>query len=545
MRKRLPFLFLLLLAIAAGCLAQRPVIEPETVMVPMRDGVRLATDIYKHPQEQGPWPVILTRTPYGKDGFAKQAPNVLRQGYVYAVQDLRGRFESEGEDTAFLSDAWGELQDGYDAIEWLAEQDWCTGAVGTLGGSAMGITQYMGAGSAPPSLKCCNVGAAAPSLYHYAGYYGGVLRKNMVEGWLTGNKFRPENLALMKAHPSYDDLWKTLNIAERADRITVPMIHRGGWFDCFQGGTVFAYQTLQQHGGPGARGNQILIVGPGAHGKPAPEALVFPDNANQPPFTHLREWTSHWMTGEPAELPDMPHVYYYTMGAIGEEGAPGNEWRTADDWPVPSTLTAIYFHPSGNLSGERPPDADASLSYDYDPDDPVPTIGGANLGLPKGSLDQSSVENRADVLVFTSEPLEQPLEVTGPITVNLWVTSDCPDTDFTGKLTDVYPDGRSMLVCDGIRRVRYRNSLAKPELVEPGQVVELSIDLWSTSLIFNKGHCIRIAISSSNFLRFSANPNTGAPTDEGEERRIAHNTIYLGGNRASHVVLPVVSGEVP
>ena len=539
MRRALACAVLLLVLLATGCLAQKQAPGLETVMVPMRDGVRLATDIYTHPTDEGQWPVILTRTPYGKTKFGKGAPNLVGQGYVYVTQDMRGRFDSEGEDSAFLTDAWGELQDGYDTIEWLAKQEWCTGAVGTSGGSAMGITQYMAAGSAPPSLKCCQVGAAAPSLYHYAGYYGGVFRKSMAEGWLRGQRFRPENLALMKSHPSYDEIWATVNIAEVAERITVPMVHRGGWYDCFQGGTVFAYETLQQHGGEGARGNQILIMGPGCHGPPHAEALNYPPNALTPPFNLTRQWAAHWLKGE-GELPEgMPHVYYYVMGAVGEQGAPGNEWRTADEWPVPCEPTPAYFAASGDLTLEEPADA-ASLEYDYDPSDPVPTIGGANLTIEKGSMDQREVEDRGDVLVFTTKALEEPLEITGHLTVKLWVSSDAPDTDFTAKLTDVYPDGRSMLVADGTRRVRYRDSLSEPELLPPGEVAEFSIDLWSTSLIVNTGHRLRVAVSSSNYPRFSANPNTGAATDEGDGKRVARNTVYVGGERASHIVLPVV-----
>jgi putative CocE/NonD family hydrolase len=483
--------------------------------------------------------VILTRTPYGKQGFGGQAAGVVGQGYVFAVQDMRGRFASEGEDTAFQTDAWGELQDGYDAVEWLAAQDWCTGAVGTMGGSAMGITQYMLAGAAP-HLRCCQVSRAAPSLYHYAGYYGGVLQKAMVEGWLTGNKFRPENLALMKARPSYDDTWRGMNLAEVAGKVTVPMIHQGGWFDCFQGGTIFAYETLQHRGGEGARGNQILIIDSGTHGGGASRgALEFQPDARRSPFNETRQWFAHWLKGG-GDLPAMPHVYYFALGAVGEAGAPGNEWRTAEDWPVPATATPAYFDAAGDLSFEKPGEAEASLSYDYDPANPVPTIGGANLNLARGSMDQREVEDRADVLLFTSAPLEEPLEVTGHVTVNLWVSSDAPDTDFTAKLTDVYPDGRSFLVCDGIRRVHYRNSFERPESLPPGEAAQLSIDLWSTSIVFNRGHRIRVAVSSSNFPRFSANPNTGAPTDEGDQKRLAHNTVYLGGERTSHIVLPMV-----
>lgn len=540
MRKWLLLVAVALMAAGVGCLAQDLVPKPETVMAPLRDGVELATDLYRPPRGEGPWPVILTRTPYSKGPPRKMGWGVARLGYVYAMQDMRGRFESEGEDTAFLTDGCGDLRDGYDTIEWLAAQPWCDGNVGTKGGSAMGITQYLAAASAPPHLRCCSVGAAAPSVYHYAAYYGGVLRKNMVEGWLTGNKFRPENLELVKMHPSYDDLWRTLNLAEYADQVTVPMIHRGGWFDCFQGGTIFAYETLQERGGEGARGNQFLIMGPGTHGTPAPEALVFPENSKTGPFIYEQQFFAHNLRGEDNEIDEAPRVYYYVMGAVREEDAPGNFWRTADQWPPEASETPYYCHSDGTLATEAPVE-DASRTYSYDPADPVPTLAGANLGLPKGSVDQRPVEGRSDVLVFTTEPLTEPLEVTGHVSAVLFVSSDCADTDFTAKLTDVYPDGRSMLVCDGIQRARYRDSLARPELMVAGEVYRIEVDLWSTSITFNAGHRIRLAVSSSNYPRFSANPNTGAANDEGEERRIASNTVCLGGDSASHVVLPVAA----
>ena len=541
MRKMLLLSALVCALVAGSCVAQRQVPKPETVMVPLRDGVRLATDLYKPRQGDGPWPVVLTRTPYGKGPPRQMGWGIARRGYVYAMQDMRGRFDSEGEDAAFLTDGCGELRDGYDTIEWLATQPWCDGNVGTKGGSAMGITQYLAAASAPPHLRCCSVGAAAPSIYHYAAYYGGVLRKEMAEGWLTGQKFRPENLALVKAHPSYDDLWRTLNLAEYADQVTVPMIHRGGWFDCFQGGTIFAYETLQEHGGEGARGNQFLLMGPGTHGQPAPEALEFPANSRDNPFEYEGQFYAHYLRGEDNEITQVPHVYYYVMGAVDEEGAPGNFWRSADQWPPPAEETPLYCHDDGTLATEAPAGADASRRYAYDASNPVPTLAGANLGLPKGSVDQRPAEGRDDVLVFTAEPLTEPLEVTGHIKAVLFISSDCPDTDFTAKLTDVYPDGRSMLICDGIQRAKYRNSPEQPELLQAGEVYRVEVDLWSTSIIFNAGHRIRLAISSSNYPRFSANPNTGAPNDGGDEKRIATNTVHLGGDRASHIVLPVAA----
>ena len=407
------------------------------------------------------------------------------------------------------------------------------------GGSAMGITQYMAAGALPPHLKCCWVVKAAPSLYHHAVRYGGVLRKEMVEGWLTANGFRPENMRLVKAHPDYDALWQTVDLTTRASQVTTPMIHQAGWFDCFQGGNLYAYDLLQHHGGEGAKGNQVLIIGPDGHGKEAAQALHFPANAKRELGVSELPWINHWLKGTPLDLAQVPHVCYYVMGAVGEAGAPGNEWRTADDWPPPAQATPYYFAASGGLTTERPGDENAKRTYQFDPNNPVTTLGGCNLILAKGSMDQRKMEDRPDVLVFTSPVLQKPLEVTGHIIAKLWISSDCPDTDFTAKLTDVYPDGRSQLVCDGIQRARYRKSFEKPEPLAPGQVYEVEMDCWSTSLIFNTGHALRVAISSSNYPRFSANPNTGAATDDGPEKSTATNTVYLGGARASCIILPV------
>jgi putative CocE/NonD family hydrolase len=231
------------------------------------------------------------------------------------------------------------------------------------------------------------------------------------------------------------------------------------------------------------------------------------------------------------------------MGDIGEPGAPGNLWRQAATWPPPSTATPAYLASDGTLSFQRPAAGAAPRSFTYDPSNPVPTRGGQNLTIPAGPMDQRPVENRPDVLLFTSPALDKPVEITGRVRAKLWVSSDAPDTDFTVKLTDVYPDGRSMLLLDGIRRMRFRNGFEKPELMKPGSVYPITVDLWSTSMIINKGHRIRIAVSSSNYPRFDANPNNGQPSWAGGPVRVAHNTVYLDASRPSQVILPVVSAQ--
>ena len=555
MRKRAGLLIVaLILALCLGCEAQRVAPEVNTYMVPMRDGVKLSTSAV-FPKGEGPWPAVLTRTPYGKAGGLMSGAGVARRGYVRVVQDMRGRFDSEGEDMPFLTDAWGQLQDGYDTIQWIANQPWCDGNVGMIGGSATGITQYMAAGAVPEALKCCHAAVAASSLYHHACFQGGAFRKALVENWMGGNEFRPEAFDLLVANPNYNELWQTADLVARAGQVATPMVHIGGWYDVFAQGTLDAFMALQHNGGEGAKGNQILVFGPWVHGcKPGGE-LRFPASAGQNPTGSLTEaWFNKWLRGKPSAVLDGPPVHYYVMGACEEPGAPGNEWRNVEDWPPPATPTPLYLHavdtPLRNGEGpgvrqsfrasfEPPQDQQASLAFQYDPADPVPTIGGCNLTMKKGPMDQRPAENREDVLLFTTNPLEEPIEVTGRVFAKLWVSSDCPDTDFTAKLTDVYPDGRSMLICDGILRMRHRNSFEAEEFMEPAEVCEASIDLWSTSIIFNKGHRILIAISSSNSPRFDPNPNTDAGFRENDETRIATNTLHLDEKHPSQILLPL------
>jgi hypothetical protein len=247
---------------------------------------------------------------------------------------------------------------------------------------------------------------------------------------------------------------------------------------------------------------------------------------------------THWLKEPQRDVEKLKPVHYYVMGDTDDKTAPGNFWRSADAWPPPATETRFYFHADQSLEKEAPGE-DGRLTYRYDPQDPVPTLGGQNLLISKGPMDQRPIEMRPDVLLFTSEPLSEPLEVTGRITATLSISSDCPDTDFTVKLCDVYPDGRSQLVTDGIRRASLRGSFEKREPLEPGQVYQLDVDLWSTSLVFNKGHRIRIAVSSSNAPRFEPNSNTGDPHPVSGKSRIATNTVHVSRTHPSLIRLPI------
>ena len=517
----------------------------QTHMVAMSDGVRLATDVFL-PAGEGPWPVVLSRTPYNKAGGSPTG--YLRRGYAVVKQDMRGRFASEGENLPFVACGWGEHHDGADTVAWIRKQAWCSGKVATAGGSALGITQNLMAGAAPEGLVCQNIAVAAFSLYHHAAYVGGALRKSQIEGWLKGNRFDPKAIGIYRAHPAYDEFWRALDCSQRVGRMTSPAVHIGGWFDTFAAGTVAAFVERQHKGGRGAKGHQMLVMGPWGHGIPRGGRvgeLRFP-NHTPPRKYNASAWLDYHVKGTQAWVKDLPPVAYYLMGDTSDANAPGNEWRFADDWPVPHTPTAWYFHAAGALSTGRPPGVagkGARREYTFDPNRPCPTVGGCNLLLPGGPRNQNRIEKRGDVLTFTTEPLKQPVEITGHPTAKIHVSSSAADTDLSVRLCDVYPGGRSYLMAEGMLRLRYREGFAKPGPLTPGEVAAVEVRLWPTSIVINRGHRIRITVTSSNYPRFDVNPGTGKPHRKGGRLVKQTNRIYCGGAQASHVLLPVVPGK--
>lgn len=532
------------------------------LMTPMRDGVNLST-VYYLPQGTGPWPSILVRTPYDKlSPLLGGGPfmKFMQNGYALVVQDTRGRFKSEGTQEPFLTDA----DDGYDTVEWIAKQPWSDGKVGTIGLSAMGITQLQMAIAQPPHLKCMYVGVGAMSLFGGSVYEGGELRKELAIKWLASNKFPPDALMQFLEHPTFDAFWKKVDTAYNISKFNVPAVHFGGWFDIFQQGTIKGFELAQAQGGPNARGKQKLIVGPWVHAgmiSARQGELRFPSNSvYMLDFRDQLQWFDDCVEGKDTGVFNEPAVRYYTMGDVNEKSPYWNIWQTGDTWPPANTPTRYYLHADGTLSTVKPTGAGDSRKYKYDPKNPVPTIGGGNLHIKSGPMDQQAAEGRKDVLLFTSEALKEPVKVSGPLSAVLYVSTSACDTDFTVKLTDVYPTGQSILLLDGIQRGMFRNSLEKPEPMKPGQVYEMRVNLWDTSYVFNKGHKIRIAVSSSNFPRFSANRNAcdakldktamlkdydlvkrnkWVPVIEGQKYVVAQNTLYLGRDRASYVSLPL------
>jgi predicted acyl esterase len=527
---------LLTLGAASGCLADA---SPQTEMVAMSDGVKLATDVYLPADAKPPFPTILLRTPYGKKAGKGIAQNLGPLGYAVVAQDLRGRFDSEGHHAIiFGNDGLGGVHhDGHDTIDWVAKQTWSNGKVATWGGSALAIVQNMTAPNAPDALLGQVVIVGFSDYYHQAAYQGGVFRKELLEGWLKSQGMTDVNLPTFLEHSTYDDFWKKLSADAHADQVNVPGVYIGGWYDIFLQGSINSFTTIHERGGPKARGKCFLVIGPIAHGN-FNQKVDYPNAAGAPinVFAPMNLY-DYWLKDAQNGAEKLKPVHYYVMGDTKDKQAPGNVWRSVDHWPPDSTNTAFYLHPNHVLSKDAPTGKD-QLTYKYDPKNPVPTVGGQNLLISKGPMDQREVESRPDVLLFTSEVLNEPLEVTGRIKAKLFVSSDCPDTDFTVKLTDVYPDGTSMLVTDGIQRASLRTSFEKREALEAGAIYEINVDLWSTSLIFNKGHRIRIAVSSSNSPRFEPNPNTGDP-HPAAETRVATNTLHLTADHASQILLPI------
>ncbi|MBL9170272.1 MAG: CocE/NonD family hydrolase [Verrucomicrobiales bacterium] len=523
----------------------------ETILVGMRDGVRLATDLYLPEPAAGRYPVILVRTPYNKTGLLGLAADCVKRGYALAVQDVRGRYESEGENLPFYTDQ----RDGADTTAWIVKQPWSNGRIGTYGGSAGAITQMQLAASGTPHLDCLHLTVGAPSQYHDLAYSGGVFRKSLVEDWLRATKFNSNALPRWVAHPTFDTFWKERDAALRYRRVNAPAVHVGGYWDIFAQGTIDAFVGYQTKGGPRARGHQKLIMGPWTHGVFQDKAGEFKfTNAKKPPGGVQDSWKlfDRWLKGVTNGFEQLPAVTYYVVGDTMDPSAPGNVWRTAEKWPpVPTIDEKWYLHPDHTLSATRPvaqspnrgptqkTQADTgSLSFTYDPLNPAPTVGGIQLTIPAGPMDQAKREGRDDVLVFTSEAISDPVEFTGRVRAHLWVSSDAPDTDFFVTLCDVYPNGKSYNLCEGRLRMRFRDGFEREKRMQPGKVYPVNIDLWSTSVIFNRGHRLRVQVSSSSFPGFDPNPNTGDGFRENSRTQVARNSVLLDRNHPSHLTLP-------
>lgn len=511
----------------------------------MRDGTALATDV-RLPRGKGPFPTVLVRTPYGRTEAAIRLSAGLNEaGVALVVQDMRGRFDSEGLDLVFTTDGDGDLRDGYDTLAWIVDQRWSNGKVGTFGDSAEGIVQYLTAATDPPGLAVMHAGVATPSLYDDAMFPGGMRLYALSHMWLEqqGSLHFEEELA---NHPTDDAFWEPTQMLPRAGNVRVPAVHTAGWFDTFRDGSIDAFLAFQHRGGDGAAGQQKLIVGPWTHqglwGTEQGE-LTFPDNASDLPSGNVFDvmFNACLELDHPeidAVPDDVPAVQYYVMGDVDDPDAPGNAWRAATDWPPPSATTRLYLAPGEGLQADAPPGS--ATSYVFDPDDPAPTVCGANLMIEGGPCDQRQVEGRPDVIVFDTAVLSEPLEITGQVLAHLFVDIDQPDADLVVKLTDVYPDGRSMWITEGALRLAKRAPHEGLLPLASGDVVEAVLDLGNTSIIVNTGHRVRLSVTSSSWPRYSVNRNTGLEYPayaEGAGTPVAVR-VHHGGDHASFVDLP-------
>ncbi len=515
----------------------------EEEMIPMRDGTKLYTKIHYIPLKPER-PVIVVRTPYDMEFLEELVPLVTLSGYHLVTQYTRGRFNSEGEDRVFQTDGWSDLQDGYDTIEWVGRRSWCDGNIGTWGYSALGITSSFASAASPPSLKCQVIGFAPSNGFHQSAYQGGALRESLLNNWLISND-SGHMLPIFKEHRTEDEFWNQYyNVELRYPDINTPALFIGGWYDCFQQGTFHDFMGRNNQGSSQAQGNQKLIMGPWSHTnqtKKQQGQLTFPSNSlYEDEFQETLRWFDYWLKDKSNGIDSEPAVTYYVMGDTTNSDSPGNEWRTAETWPPEHESTPLFLH-SGERLSQSQPNHSTSREMILNPENPSPTLGGMNLEIDSGPHDQNALNSRKDVLVYTTEVLEEAIEVTGKIKAIIYASSDVSDTDITVRLADVYPDGKSMLVCDGILRASYHESFSNPSPITPGEIYRFEVDLWNTSLIFDQGHQIRIYVSNTNHPRFELNPVYDT-LSSGETSRT---TIYHSPEYPSHVLLPVVSGDLP
>ncbi|UCC81806.1 MAG: CocE/NonD family hydrolase [Gemmatimonadota bacterium] len=601
--------------IASLATAQQPEIsQPQyevrlekSVLVHMRDGVRLSTDLYFPIGAPEPLPVIAIRLPYNKNGFQDPpslAHEFAKRGFVVAIQDMRGRFESEGHYIVGRANR----DDGYDFISWLAEQPWSNGKIGTYGCSYLGENQLQIAATRHPNHAAAIPQAAGGG---YDGTYrtfafmdGGAIELASALGWFhsagskTFNRPPPESsdsayremVQDMQTRPplpqvdlqesfwqlpiigivrgngitssDYEDFvshipgdryWKSLNYVDDADRFDVPALHVNSWYDGAVNETLALFNLMSRNA-VSARGrdNQFAIISPTAHclSESAREHTVVGrrdmGDARFPYYQTYIRWFDYWLKGIDNGVTDIPKLQYYLMGA--------GEWRSADTWPLPGTeFMKFYLHSGGHANtrngdgtlSTEPPNDEPADRFTYDPANPVPSVGGPICCIsaddaPAGAMNQSEVELRNDVLVYTSAPLEEGVEVTGPLEAILYVSSDAKDTDFTVKLVDVQPDGTAYNVQEGILRARFREGFDRVVLIEEGEVERLRIDLHATGIWFGPGHRVRVEVSSSNFPRFDRNMNTGGNNYDESEWVVAHNAVHHTVERPSHVILPLV-----
>jgi len=540
------------------------VLEEMDVKVVMRDGIRLSTNIYR-PDADGKFPVLLMRSPYGngKEGNG-EAHFFARKGYAVVLQDTRGMYESEG----LFNANQNEALDGYDTQQWVGEQPWCNGKIGTYGGSYVGFTQWMPAPLQSPYLVTMFPVVTFSDL-HNVMYQNGAFRLDLFTPWSfertkpyivsnssMGDKvdsvlmtlplieqdramgWRISFLRDWLSHPQNDSYWERTSVGNNYDKIRASVYNIGGWYDILLKGTIDNY--LKMTGPdiePEIRNKQKLLIGPWDHGVRGPEIgeLDFGEASVLKRRQLMLRWFDNQLKDIDNGILEEPPVRIFVMGI--------NQWRNENEWPLARTeYRNYYFNSKGGantLNGDgslktKPSKKEMTDHYVYNPEDPVPTIG------TMGPYDMRSLEARPDVLVYTSASLKKDLEVTGPVSAVIYASSSAVNTDFTAKLVDVYPDGKAIRICEGIIRADHRNPDALPSKIVPGKIYQFHIDLWATSNVFKKGHRMRVEISSSNFPRFDRNLNTGLDFATDTTMMKAEQTIYHSTDFPSRIILPVI-----
>ena len=520
--------------------ASAPAAASSELFIEMRDGTRLAANVYL-PKGQGPWPVIISRTPYLKEGsfMSRGVERYTDAGYAYVLQDVRGKGHSAGHYEAFANDT----EDGYDTVEGVARQKWSNGRVGMTGASAMGITTNLAATAAPPHLKAAYV-IVAPNETFTTSFLGGVPKDKDTVGWMRMQKVSDEVINAALAG-SVRGVFTDRQTGPGLKYINIPMYNVGGWYDIFNTGTIQNFEYLQNHGAKGARGNQKLSMGPFGHGELS-GGLAYPGEDNLMKLRNGEEirWFDYWLKGVDNGIMDEPPVSYFMMAAA-EKGAysPKNRRLLAANWPLDHRDVRYYLAPDKVLTTVAPALETAKTAYRFDPANPAPTVGGANLTFERGPMDQRAIKDRQDYLRFQTPVLDKDVAIAGPVSVELWGATDGPDTDFEAKLVDVYPDGYEALVLDAPIRARFRHGRMSDDvqMMTPNAPEEMTIDMWNTAITFEKGHRIALHITSSNSPRFEVNPNTGeAPGHHDLKPRVATNTVYFDKDHPSALVLPVV-----
>lgn len=518
-------------------------------MVPMRDGAKLSVWLYT-PPGAGPWPVLFEQryADLRGKGTRVAAARLAARGFVVAMVNYRGTYESEGTWQGYRALAWGKLQDGYDVCEWLGTQPWSTGKVGTFGSSQGGYAQNFLAVTQPPHLVAQYMTDTGLSLFQEGYRIGGVTRPIRFKS-LEGVCRDPEdNRRLMKEwyqHPDYDDYWRDEDCSLHFDKMNVPCMTIGSWYDFMNQGSIASFIGRNHQGGPSSRGKQQLVIGPWLHGRLNKGSkvgdLAYPENAAWPEEDHMVRWFNHYLKGDDNGVDRDPPVRYYVMGATGEEGAPGNVWRARKDWPPAAKLTPWYLQADGKLGRAAPDAAQAGTSWVSDPLHPMSIPG---TGFP-GAKDARPFESQAEVRTFTTEPLAEPVEWTGRVRAEVYLSSTAPDTDVIVRVSDVYPDGRSILIIDYPLRLRYREGFDKQVLMEPGKVEKVAFDIGWLSQVFNKGHQIRVTIASTGSPLYEPNPQTGEPlTIEPPDKVVtATNTVHHDRKYASRIIAPLATAE--